>query len=372
MPEGPRILLITGEPSGEQAAIPLVEALRREIPGCSVMAVGSTGLRKAGAEILFDNRELAVMGFGEVLGRLPALLRRRASLKRLLRSGKVDLFIPVDAPGFNLHLARFARAAGVPVLYFIAPQVWAWGAGRVKAMARDLDALAVILPFEEDWFAERGLSARYVGHPLAACYTQDAPEVAEPPRIGLLPGSRMQEIRRLLPPMLEAARLLSVRRPELGFLLLESPGVSEDTYNSWLGESKLPLKRVRGNAAASLPGLAGAWVTSGTATLETALAGVPMIVAYRTGALSYHIARWLVKVPSISLVNLVAGETLVPEMIQGRVRPDAMAEAMDRLLGDETARETQRIGFREIRRRLGEGEPGTAVAAMAREILERR
>ena len=336
------------------------------------MAVGSAGLRKAGAEILFDNRELAVMGFGEVLGRLPALLRRRASLKRLLRSGKVDLFIPVDAPGFNLPLARFAHAAGVPVLYFIAPQVWAWAAGRVKAMARDLDVLAVILPFEEDWFAERGLSARYVGHPLTARYEKDPPEAAEPPRIGLLPGSRMQEIRRLLHPMLEAAKHLAVRRPGISFLLLESPSVSEDYYNTWLREFKLPLKRVRGNAADSLPGLAGAWVTSGTATLETALAGVPMVVAYRTGALSYHIARWLVKVPSISLVNLVAGKTLVPELIQGRVRPDALAEAMDKILGDEAARETQREGFREIRRKLGEGEPGHAVAKMAREILERR
>jgi len=370
MPDSPRILMVTGEASGEQAALPVLEALRRQWPDCRVKAVGGERLREAGAEILFDKEELSVMGFGEVLGRLPLLLRRRRELRELLRSGEIDLFLPVDAPGFNLPLCRFARQAAVPALYYIAPQVWAWGRRRVKAMARDLSALAVILPFEEKWFAERGIRARYVGHPLAASYEGKPRPAGEPPQLGILPGSRRQELKRMLPLMLDAARRLARRRPELQFLLLESPSLEGADYDPYLHGLDLPLRRARGEAPEQLPGLDAAWVTSGTATLETALAGVPMVVAYRTGAFNYAIARNLVKVPHIALANLVAGRRLVPERVQGEAHAEALAGAMDELLGSEQALREQREGFAAIASSLGSDDPGEGVAALAREILE--
>jgi lipid-A-disaccharide synthase len=310
------------------------------------------------------------MGFGEVLGHLPSLLRRRREMKRLLLRRRVDLFLPVDAPGFNLPLARSARQAGVPVLYYIAPQVWAWGSHRVRAMARDLDALAVILPFEEDWFTERGVAARYVGHPLAALYPQPPKAPAEGAAVGLLPGSRQQEIRRMLPVLLRAAERLAEKRPGQEFLLLESPTLSAEDYDPWIRDFKYPLKRNRDPASQILPKLAAAWVTSGTATLESALAGLPMVVAYRTGKLSYALARRLVKVPHIALANLVAGGALVPELVQEEAEPGELARAMDALLDSAFAREEQRRGFLQLARRLGDREPGEAVARMVREILE--
>ena len=370
MPDSPFILMVAGEASGDQAAAPVVAALLREYPGARILAVGGPRMRQAGAEILFDFSELAVMGFAEVLRHLPRLLRRRREVKALLRSGKPDLFIPVDAPGFNLPLAREARKRGIPAFYYIAPQVWAWGEGRVAAMRRDLAGLAVILPFEEAWFKERGVHARFVGHPLAGRFDALPLPSDQPRRIGLMPGSRAQEVSRHLPRLLRAAEILGTRRVGLEFSLLEAGSLSPDYYDQYLEHFQHTLKRFRGDSAEFFAEQDLLWASSGTATLEAALADRPMVVLYRTGPLNYQLARRLVSLDRIALVNLVAQRELVPELIQKGAEAENLALAMFALLTDEGSRARQRAGFAEIRRQLGSEDPGENVARLAREILE--
>lgn len=369
MAEAPFIFMVAGEESGDQAAAQVVSALKDRWPEARILAVGGARMREAGAEILFDSSELAVMGFAEVVAHLPRLLRRRRQARRFLKKQAPDLFIPVDAPGFNIPLCREARRRGVPVLYYVAPQVWAWGAGRLKAMRRDLTALALILPFEEDWFRARGIEARFVGHPLAGRYEACAAD-REPTRIGLMPGSRAQELSRHLPVMLEAASLLRAERPELRFSVLETEAISTSIYSGYIDQFEGDVKLFRGDGAGFFGGQDLLWACSGTATLEAALAGLPMVVLYRTGFLSYQLARRLVKLDRIALVNLVAERGIVPELIQGEAEPARLADAMRRLLDDGQARGAQREAFAEIREKLGSLKPGAEVAEMAGRILE--
>jgi lipid-A-disaccharide synthase len=365
-----RVLIVAGEPSGDQAAAPVVAALARLRPQWRIEAVGGPLLAAAGAEIILPYDELAVMGFAEVLARLPALRSQLRRLTARLDAGQVDLLLPVDFPGFNLRLAAQARRRRLPVLYFVAPQVWAWGERRIRQLARNTDALAVILPFEEAWFAERGLRARFVGHPIME---QERPLAVldEPPRLGLLPGSRAQEVRRHLPVMLAAAGRLAARRPALRCALLESPALAEAAYDALLAASPLPIQRCREDSAGFLARQSLALVASGTATLEAAVAGLPMAVIYRTGALNYWLARRLISLDRIALVNLVAGETLVPEFIQEAADPEILADALDGLAQEGPARQRQREGLAAVRAALGGPGCGERVAAMAIELLER-
>ncbi len=326
-------------------------------------------MEAAGAEILIHYRELAVMGFSEVIRRLPAIRRRFRHLAGRLKGGEVDLFLPVDFPGFNLRLARRAHGAGVPVLYFIAPQVWAWGEGRVAKLRRDIDRLALILPFEKEWFGDRDLRADYVGHPIME-EARPLAEVEARPRLGLLPGSRAQEVRRLLGPMLETAELLRAGRPELRVEVLESPGLSSEFYREILGEAGTAPVGWRGATDEFLARQGAALVASGTATLETAVAGLPMAVVYRTGALNYWLARRLVSLDRIALANLVAGREVVPEFIQGEFTPENLAAALGPLLDGGEQRRLQLEGLAEIRAKLGGPGCGDNVAAMAIELLE--
>ncbi len=371
-PEGNRktVLIVAGEASGDQAAAPVVAALRRLRPEWRLLATGGEKMEAAGAEILIHYRELAVMGFSEVIRRLPSIRRHFKGLTSRLKNGDVDLLLPVDFPGFNLRLARSARAAKVPVLYFIAPQVWAWGEKRVAKLRRDLDRLALILPFEEAWFGARNMRATYVGHPIME---NERPLAATRalPRLGLLPGSRAQEVKRLLGPMLEAAELLAKDRPELEVEVLESPGLSADFYREWLVDRTASISGWRGPTEEFLARQGAALVASGTATLETAVAGLPMAVVYRTGALNYWLARRLITLERIALANLVAGREVVPEFIQGESRPAALAAAIGPLLDDGEARQRQLVGLTEIRELLGGPGCGESVAEMAIELLER-
>lgn len=363
------VLITAGEASGDQAAAPVVAALRQLRPEWRIIATGGRKMEKAGAEILMPFSELAVMGFSEVIRKLPAIRRRFNSLAARLDGGEVDLFLPVDFPGFNLRLAARARRARVPVLYFVAPQVWAWGEGRVAKLRRDLDRLALILPFEEAWFAERDVQARFVGHPIMEQPRPLADEVAKP-RLGLLPGSRAQEVRRLLGPMIGAATKLVKEIPALEVEILQSPGLEAEFYRPWLSEEGLRCRLSDDPASEFLARQGAAIVASGTATLETAIAGLPMAVVYRTGALNYWLARRLVDLDNIALVNLVAGRDVVPEFIQGEFTPAAVADTLQALLSDGEARSAQLAGLAEVREKLGGPGSGERVAEMAIELLE--
>ncbi len=362
------VLITAGEASGDQAGAAVVAALRRRHPDWRLLATGGERMAAAGAELLVDYRELAVMGFAEVLRRLPALRGRLNALGDLLASGSIDLFLPVDFPGFNLRLATKARRAGVPVLYFVAPQVWAWGEGRLARLRRDVDRLALILPFEAAWFAARGVAGSFVGHPLMDSARPLAPAAASA-RLGLLPGSRAQEVERLLEPMLAAAALLRAARPELEVELLEAPGLAPACYDRLLAAAPLAVRRCREASAGFLARQGAAIVASGTATLEAAVAGLPMAVVYRTGWLNYQLARRLVSLEQIALVNLVAGEQLVPELVQGALSPARLAAAVAPLLEDGPARSAQLAGCARLRALLGEPGCGERVAALAEELL---
>lgn len=367
-----RTLLITaGEASGDQAAAPVVAALRRMRPEWRILATGGERMEAAGAELLMHYRDLAVMGFSEVIRKLPAISRRFNTLARRLRGGEVDLFLPVDFPGFNLRLAARAKSNGLPVLYYIAPQVWAWGERRVTRIRRDVDSLALVLPFEAEWFAARGVPASFVGHPIMSVPRPQTAITARP-RLGLLPGSRAQEVRRLLDPLLAAALELGRHYPDLSVELLESPGLAPGFYTPWRESSPLNLKCCREEASSFLARQGAVIVASGTATLEAAVAGVPMAVVYRTGALNYWLARRLVHLDRIALVNLVASRTVAPEFIQGELTPDALTRCLAPLLRDSPERDAQILGLGEVRQALGDPDCGERVARMAVDLLEER
>jgi lipid-A-disaccharide synthase len=368
---GPGVLVSTGEPSGDAHAASLVRALRGLVPDLRVEAVGGPQLEAAGATLLARIENLTVLGFVEVVGKIPAHYRVLRSIERRLSSGDIRLVVLVDYPGFHLRVAAAARRAGVPVLYYIAPQLWAWGAGRLKRLARDVTRLAVILPFEEDFFRERGIPATFVGHPLL-----DRPPLAghrssvktalglDPARpvLGLFPGSREQEITRMWPLFREAWRLIAAQRPGVQAFVA---GVGGAEYPE-AGE----ISVVRGKPRECFAAADAALCKSGTTTLEAALADLPHVVAYRLHPLSYQIARRLVRIPWIGLANLVARRSVTPELIQSAATPAALAAAVSPLLDPASVERREQLrGLDEVRRRLGG--PGAALrtAELARGLL---
>lgn len=325
-----------------------------------------------GVELLAGLDDLAVMGFVEVLGRLPFFLRLRRQVFEALRVQRVDLVIPVDYPGFNLRLARHARRSGIPVLYYIAPQVWAWHASRARDLARDTDRVAVILPFEEEFLRASGAAAEFVGHPLLDF--ENAPADRESwflteglnpasPLLALFPGSRAQEIERHLQIFVRAAMLIRERIPETQVVIAAAGGIPDDAYRS----AGFPITR---HTAELLHHATAALVKSGTTTLEAALAETPFVVAYRMNRLSFLVASRLVRVPHIALANLVAGRRVVPEFVQAEAEPETLASALLPLL-DETSTERVRLlqGLAGVRGALRKGGAADSVAGMAADLL---
>lgn len=306
-------------------------------------------MAQEGVELLAGLDRLAILGFGEVFRRLPDLLAIRRDVYRTLATRKVDLVVPIDYPGFNLPLAGHARRRGARVLYYIAPQVWAWKKRRVKKLASWTDRVCVVLPFEAPFLADHGVQADYVGHPLL-----DMPMVEASPEmetLGLFPGSRVQEVNKMLPILLGAAELLAARRPGLRVLVAKTPDLPDGLYDSCDPEMLAdPIEVIR---------RAGAAITkSGTITLQLALAEVPMVVGYKINSATFRVMVHLVKVDHISLVNLIAGREVVKELIQDDMSAEALALEAERLLDDGTYRQTIIDGLRDVRARLGE--PGAA------------
>ena len=315
----------------------------------------------AGVSRIAGLDELAVMGGAEVLRRLPAFLRLEQTIKRLFVTEDVRLFLPIDYPGLNLRLARSARRQGRRVLYYIAPQVWAWREGRGRKLRRDCDRVLTVLPFEAPLLERYGVRAEFVGHPLL-----DGPR---PPGdgagrvIGLFPGSRAQEVRCMLPVFADAARRLSRRHPDLDFVVARPPHLPESLYAA-AGFPTAGAREVTERSRAAL-------TKSGTITLELALAGVPMVVGYRMGRLEWAIGRRLVRVPSIVLVNLVAEAPIVPEFLQDRLTAERAAEALEALVGEEAPERREMLrGFGVVRERLGKPGCAARVARHAIELLE--
>jgi lipid-A-disaccharide synthase len=335
-------------------------------------------MRAAGVETLFDIGDLAVMGVPEVLLRLPFFKRVFDRVLDLARRRRPSAVVLVDFPEFNLRLAAAASRLGLKVIYYICPQVWAWRRGRIPAMARCVRRLISIFPFEAAHFAGSGLAVDFVGHPLVdearAAWEAPAPQLPwrGEPRIALLPGSRMTEIDRILPPVWEAAGLLQRLYPAAGFMLAAPSPAIEAALRARvarLGTGPERWSAVGGQTRQVLRQARAALVASGTATLEAALMRCPMAVVYRTGFLTHLLARLLVRVPHVGMVNLVAGRRLCPELIQGRATPENMAREIARLLYDEQVRAATLRGFDAVRDALGPaGAEQKAAAIVAGEL----
>ena len=364
------ILILAGEASGDLHGAALAEQLHRFRPECAL--VGTGGDRMAAAGVTLLERTLGIVGFAEVLRHIPAHFALQRRVRERMAGGSVGLVILIDYPGFNMRVAVDAKAAGVPVLYYITPQVWAWRAGRLATMARVISKAAVILPFEEALLREHGIDATFVGHPLLD-RARELPDRAEARRrigvaadgalLALFPGSRQQEITRHLEGFLAVARLLQARRPGLRVVLSPASTVRLDP-----AQVGFPIV-----GAASFDVLRAADVAlckSGTTTLEAAVAGCPCVIAYRTSALSYAIARRLVRIPDIGLLNIVAGRRVAPEFVQREFEPTRVAAALEPLFAPGSAERLAMVsGLDEVRAKLGTSGASERVARMALEMM---
>jgi lipid-A-disaccharide synthase len=368
MRQTPTILISCGEASGDLHAARLVEELLREFPEARILAFGGERVAAAGARVLYNIADYAIIGVSGVVTKFPKLVRLERGLKRTLENG-VDLFIAVDYPGLNLRLAEHARKHGVPVLYYISPQVWAWGAGRARRLAKSVDRMAVILPFEEPFFARQGIPAEFVGHPLVEDHALPDP-LPQSARsgVGLLPGSRTSEVRRILPILLSAARVMQKSAPALRFSIGRSEFVPRRIYEKIVARHGIDAEiseRTRDIMAGSKLLL----VASGTATLEAALFETPLVIVYRMSRFNYFIADRLIKIDDIGLVNIVLDKRVSPEFVQSEAHPKAIAAAATALLNDEELRKATVERFKGLRSMLTGRGGCRRVAEICRDLL---
>jgi lipid-A-disaccharide synthase len=372
----PSLLMVAGEASGDLHGSKVLARLRERAPELSVYGIGGDRMRSEGLNLLYHADDFAVVGLVEVLRHVPKLKAALDRTVRVTRSRGTRLAILIDYPGFNLVLAKRLKALGVRVLYYISPQVWAWGEGRVRTIARTVDRLAVAFPFEVDFYRKRGVAAEFVGHPLLE--EPWVPEVegpkaglGDPPILGLLPGSRRQEIARHLPPMIGAARMLREGIPGLRVRLGLAHGFDPEIVEQYAAGGAAWIEPVASEGVPDVLRTSTALlVASGTATLEAACAGTPMVVLYRVSPLTYLVGRMALRVPDIGLVNLVAGTRVVPELVQADVTAEALAREVRIYLTDpQRLRETSRR-LLDVRAKLGTPGASGRVAAMALSMLE--
>ncbi len=374
-----KIMIMAGEASGDLHGANLAREIRRQDPSIAFYGVGSRNMKNAGVHLLADASQISVVGATEVITHLRPLCRVFNSLKRFLDTDRPDLLILIDFPDFNIMLGKKAKKLGIPVLYYISPQVWAWRKGRIKTIAALVKAIVVVFPFEVALYRNAGADVRFVGHPLTdvvkSAYNQAEAKAqfglaAGKRTIAILPGSRRREITHLLPDMLRAAGILSQRFQDIQFILPLAPTLSEDFVRPFLRNSPIPVTLVDGRVYDVLRASDAALVTSGTATLETGLMAVPMVIAYRVSALSYFIGRMIVDVDHIGLVNIVAGKRIAPELVQREATPQNMADAMAVLLADQERYGKMKAELTGIRAQLGAAGANARVAAVVLEIMK--
>jgi lipid-A-disaccharide synthase len=368
------ILFVAGEASGDLHAAGVARVLRERGAPFELTGIGGDEMRAAGVRLLEHAEHLAVMGFVEVLKHVPKHYGLLRTLRRRLRRPDTSLLVLIDYPGFNMKLAESAAAAGVPVLYYITPQVWAWGAKRLAKLAQTVTRAAVILPFEQELLRKHGIDATFVGHPLLdraeAMPDRDAARATlelEPEAhvLALFPGSREQEIARHLDDFVQTALELQRRDPALRVVVSAAPHVRIDARSC-------PFPIVRSASFTVLRAADAAMCKSGTSTLEAAVAGCPLVVAYRTNPLTYAAARRLVKIENIGLVNVVAGRRIAPEFVQDALRPTDVADALEPLLDAGSGRRQQMVrDLAEVKSSLGAPGAARRVASMVLEMAQR-
>ncbi len=359
------LLVVALEASADLHGAAVLRELRALRPDLRCFGAGGPRMRAEGFEALVNAEDISVMGIAEVIPALPRVLEAMDALRDAARERRPAAALLIDSPDFNLRLARQLRALKVPVAYFIGPTVWAWRRYRVRQIARDVARMLVILPFEADFYARHGVHATYVGNPVADGHRGRSLALRRKENLlALLPGSRLQEIRRLWPPMLAAGRALQRENPALRLVVPVAPTIDR----ALLGFVP-DVELVDGRAPEVLASATAAVVASGTATLEAALALTPMVVVYRTSWLSWTIGRMLVRVQFISLANLLARRALVPELLQSACTADRIAAAVRPLLSDGPEREAQIAGLRSVREELAPEHAPAASRRAAEEVL---
>ncbi|MBI3586792.1 MAG: lipid-A-disaccharide synthase [Ignavibacteriales bacterium] len=355
-----KVMIIAGEASGDLHGSGVVRELKHLSPNIEIFGVGGENMKREGMELTYHINELNFMGFVEVLKHLPVIKSVQRTLEELLKLRKPEVVVFIDYPGFNLRFAPIAKRFGVKVVYYISPQVWAWHKSRVKKMRGIVDTMLVIFPFEVDVYRQEHVDAEFVGHPLLEGLKTGLDRQGFCKRYGLnpnkkilalLPGSRPQEIENIFPVMLGAARIIA-RHEDMEIVVGVAPTLEESYFKTFYNVDGVHL--VKGASYEVMDSANFAIVTSGTATLETALFETPMMVVYKTSWLTYLIGRMLIQVKNIGLVNIVAGKQIVPEFIQHRATASNLANEVMRILHDESLVATMKLELAKVRERLGE------------------
>ncbi|MEJ2201436.1 MAG: lipid-A-disaccharide synthase [Desulfuromonadaceae bacterium] len=374
--EKPRTaMIVTGEASGDLHGANLIAAAKKIDPELSFCGVGGSLMRAAGCDILIPGETISVMGLVEVVGHFPVIYRAFQSLKRILHGpDRPDVLICIDFPDFNLRLAKQAKRAGVPVLYYVSPQVWAWRRGRVKEIARVVDRLAAILPFEPEFYRGQDIEVEYVGNPLlddvfvsqdrVALLTQHGLQ-SDHPVVGLFPGSRHNELKFNFATIVATAKKILEARPEVQFLLPVAPSFDRRVFEERLAGADLPVVLSQGRIYDVANACDAILTVSGTVTLQIALMGTPMAILYKMSPLTSWIGKQLIKVPHIGLANIVAGRGVVKEFIQDDANPEALAAEILRMLEDDAYAASIRAGLVQVRHNMGEAGCSERVARMA-------
>ncbi len=373
-------MIMSGEASGDLHGANLAREIRKRDNDITIYGVGSRRMKEAGVHMLADASEISVVGITEVLTHIRPIYRVFARLRQFLKNERPQLLVLIDFPDFNIKLGKAARKLGIPVLYYISPQVWVWRKGRIKTIAGLVKAMIVVFPFEVPLYKAVGVDVRFVGHPLADIVQSDLNQEearralgldANRRTIALLPGSRKGEIANLLPDMLGAALLLLSRHPDLQFVLPVAPTLDRNFVQAYIEHSRVPVQSVDGRVYDVLRASDAAIVTSGTATLETGLMAVPMVIIYRISAVTYYLLTKLVSgVKHVGLVNIVSNRRVVPELIQNDVTPEKIAEHISDLLDQPVRHREVKDGLLKLRSLLGEGGASSKAADVVMEFIQ--
>jgi len=368
-----------GESSGEQHAANMFLELKKQCPNIKGIGMGNAKMAQAGIDICYDSANIAVIGVVEVLKHYGEIRRALKIMQQLLDKERPDLLVCVDYKEFNFKLAKYAKSIGIKVLFYVSPQVWAWRPGRVKAYGEVIDMMAVIFPFETAYYDAENVPVRYVGHPsvdkVHPLHTKAEDLVSyklnqNNPVVGLLPGSRANEIKRMLPVMLAAAEQLQVSFPGIQFVLPQADSISDALLQTYLKLSNINVTIVKNQPYDVIQCCDAVMTTSGTATLELSLLTVPMVIVYKLAPSTYWLGRWLVNIPFIGLPNIVAGKAIVKELIQHEATPKNLAAEVQRILSDDQYAAQMRENLSQVKQLLGQGGGSKNMAELALEMLQ--
>lgn len=375
-------MIVTGEASGDLHGTNLVLSLKKIDPAMTFYGMGGPGLAQAGVEILFDASKVAVVGLLEIFSHLKDILTAQKVLRKILEQRQPDLLIIIDLPDFNLKLARKAKQLGIPVFYYISPQVWAWRSGRVKTIKKLIHTTGVILPFEKEFYQQHGVVAEYVGHPLLDTVKPDLDRIGfcrkhqidhRRKLIGILPGSRVKEVKTLLPEFLLAAQMLTETGHEhYTFLLPRAPTIPKEVLlQSGLqnNDLRLDLRVIENDRYSLMAACDAAIAASGTVTLELLLLDIPMVVAYKLAPLSYLVAKRMVDIPNFALVNLIARSEIVPELLQKAVKAEKIAPLVMKQLYDHQTIQQTKTSYLRVKEVLGTSGASDNAARIAHAII---